>query len=94
MAAGRRLIRLDKELEGRREGEGPVKQSEGRKGRSGAVWCTHARAHTCMHTYDAGMHACVLLHRHTWKQCAYIQCGNTLTHRLDQVDESCYFFPL
>lgn len=48
MAAGRRLIHLDKELEGMRWR--PVKQSEGRKGRSGAVWRAHASfIHAHMH---------------------------------------------
>jgi len=48
VAAGRRLIHLDMELEGRRKR--PVKQSEGRKRRSGAV--SSAQAHTCIHAWQ------------------------------------------
>lgn len=79
VAAGRRLIRLDKELEGR--GERPVKQSEGREGRSGAVWCAHARPSACMCSAPTSIHGnCVLI-------ISVFLLENT--HRVDQVDGGC-----
>lgn len=74
-----------------REGGRPVKQSEGREGRSGAVWCscTWSKIYTCKHTHThttEAVHACALLCvqkcLHTWKWCAYncfFPAGNTLT---------------
>lgn len=73
MAAGRRLIRLDKELEGRR----------GRKGRSGAVLVherTRAGMPTCMFCSTSGHGNSVLI-------ISVFLLENT--HRVDQVDESC-----
>ena len=49
MAAGRRLIRLDKELEGRRAR--PVKQSEERERGGQGQLGAHARTSTYVHSH-------------------------------------------
>lgn len=77
MAAGRRLIRLDKELEGKeREGDrlNKVRRERGGQGQFGARMHERTiREHTHTHMHGRqGWDACPVLH--TWIYCTSNQC--------------------
>lgn len=62
--AGRRLIRLDRELEGRRGGEREHKRGE--KVMVGALWSTQAQQYTNTHTGVRASHSLPCKPPHAW----------------------------